>query len=346
MTSMVLNKSGIYALLVISALLIGLTEFGLSGKPGSLLLTLLFWSCIAQGCIALAAACELVNARWIASLRRELLSLYPLLLLLPLLFLFLWPQLDLYPWTDHPTLWLNRPFFMLRNLAILLAVFLAGRHLAKRSLDGQTTGPAAVIYLLLFVTSQTLAAFDWVMSLVWPWISTLLGAYFFTEALYAATAASGLLMVLYFQGKTRDTSLAVGNHLRDIGLLMFGFSVLWTGLFFAQFLLLWYGNLPEEVGYILDIISNSPGRELAWLFPLALFLAPFILLLAAPVKKSRHMIAAVSCTVLGGLFIERLCLVMPTVPLHAGALLFYNLLLIAVALLMLHSSMHVSASAD
>jgi hypothetical protein len=338
MTSMVLNKPGIYALLIISSLLIGLTEFGLSGKPGSLLLTLLFWSALIQGCIAMVAVCELVQARWIASLRRELLSLYPLLLLLPLLFLFLWPQLDLYRWTDHPNLWLNKPFFMLRNLALLLAVFFAGRHLARRSLDGGDTGPVAVIYLLLFVGSQSLAAFDWLMSLVWPWISTLLGAYFFTEALYAAAGVSALLMLLYFPRRHRDDGPATGNHLRDIGLLLFGFSVLWGGLFFAQFLLLWYGNLPEEVGFIHDVIATSPGRELAWLFPLGLFLAPFVLLLAAPVKHNRHMVAGVAAIVLGGLFIERLCLILPTVPLHGGVLLFYNLLLLAVALTIIHST--------
>lgn len=338
MTSMVLNKAGIYALLIIAGLLIGLTEFGLSGKPGALLLTLLFWAGIAQGCIALVAVCELVRARWIASLRRELLSLYPMLLLLPLLFMFLWPQLDLYPWAKHPNLWLNKPFFMIRNMTLLLAVFFAGRHLAHRSLAQQPAGPAAVVYLLLFVASQSLVAFDWLMSLAWPWINTLLGIYFFTEALYGASAVSGLLMLLYSQRKRRDPHLDSQTHLRDISLLMFGFSVLWGGLFFAQVLLLWYGNLPEEVGFILDLISSSPGRELAWLFPLGLFLAPFILLLAASAKQNRHMVAGVACAVLGGLFIERWCLVLPTVPLHSGALLFYNLLLIAVALIMLHSS--------
>jgi hypothetical protein len=346
MTSLVLNKAGIYTLLMITTLLIGLTEFGLSGKPGALLLTLLFWSTIAQGCIALVAVCELVTARWMASLRRELLSLYPLLLLLPLLFLLLWPQLDLYPWTKHPNLWLNKPFFMTRNLALLLAVFFAGRHLARRSMAKQPAGPAAVIYLLLFVASQSLVAFDWFMSLVWPWISTLLGAYFFTEGLYGAAAVSGLLMLLYFKQKHAENGLPVTIHLRDIGLLMFGFSVLWGGLFFAQFLLLWYGNLPEEVGFILDLVSSSPGRELAWLFPLTLFLAPFLLLLAAPVKQNRHMVAGVAGVVLAGLFIERLCLVLPTVPMHGGVLLFYNLLLFALALVILHSSVHATSQID
>lgn len=346
MTSMVLNKAGIYALLIIAALLIGLTEFGLSGEPGALLLTLLFWSSVAQGCIALVAVCELVRARWIAALRQELLSLYPLLLLLPLLFLFFWPQLDLYPWTEHPTLWLNKPFFMTRNLALLLAVFFSGRDLARRSLARQPAGASAVIYLLLFVVSQSLAAFDWLMSLVWPWISTLLGFYFFTESLYAAAAVSGILMLLYHKRKNRENNLCASKNLRDVSLLLFGFSVLWCGLYFAQFLLLWYGNLPEEAGYILDLIAASPGRELAWLFPLGLFLAPFILLLAAAVKQNRYMVAAVAATMLAGLYIERLWLVLPTIPLHGGALLFYNLLVIAAMLVMLHSSTHISPDTE
>lgn len=344
MTSLTLNRAGIYALLTICALFIGLTEFGLSDQPGALLLTLLFWATIIQGCIAIVAVCELIRARWIASLRRELLSLYPLLMLLPLLFLFIWPQLDLYPWTEHPTLWLNKPFFMLRNLGLLLAVFFAARHLARRSLAGLPAGPAAVVYLLLFVASQSLVAFDWVMSLVWPWVSTLLGAYFFTEGLYAAAAVSALLMLLFQRRKSRDPELPATSHLRDIGILMFGFSVLWAGLFFAQFLLLWYGNLPEEVGYVIDMIGASPGREAAWVFLLGMFLAPFTLLMPAVVKRNHHLVAGVGAIVLAGLFSERLCLILPTVPLHGGAVLLYNLLLIAALLLTMHSTVDAPAS--
>ncbi|MEZ4484136.1 MAG: hypothetical protein R2864_05910, partial [Syntrophotaleaceae bacterium] len=97
-----LSSGGCHALLLILAATIALVEYGgLIDQRGSLLLTLTFWTTLIQGALAAAAVTALVKAKWIASLRRELLALYPLLLLLALLFALLWPQLHLYPWSDH-----------------------------------------------------------------------------------------------------------------------------------------------------------------------------------------------------------------------------------------------------
>ncbi|MEZ4599823.1 MAG: hypothetical protein R2940_08545 [Syntrophotaleaceae bacterium] len=339
MTEVKFGTNGIYILLLILTAFIALFEYGgFFGDRGALLLTLAFWAALIQGAIAVAAVTLLVRAKWIGSLRRELLSLYPLLLLLAVLFALLWPQMDLYPWREHPTAWLNRNFFMLRNLAALLLTFLAGRTLARRSATpAGASDRHAVIYLLLFVVSQSLVGYDWVMSAAYPWVNTLFGMYFFAESLYGGIALAGMLLGLYHRARLAESPRETPVHVRDVGLLLFGFSVLWAGLFFAQYLLIWYGNIPEEVHFIVERISASPYRELSWFFLLALFAAPFTTLLGAGGKRDIRVVALVSLVILAGLFAERMLFLLPVVPQHGGGMVVYNLLLTAATLVVLQS---------
>jgi hypothetical protein len=325
-------------LLVLVAIAAFFEYGGLVAGKGSLLMTLVFWTTLLQGGIAAAAVADLVGARWIALLRRQILAAYPLLLVSPVLLILLVPRLDLYPWAEDPGQWLNTPFFLLRNLALLLAVYGTGRRYALRSLRGDPRTPAsAVIYLFAFVASQTLVAFDWVMSLEYPWISTLFGAYFFVEALYAGLALAGVLCFLLplRQGEGREAEMI--KPLRDIGLLLFGFSVLWGGLFFAQYLLLWYGNLPEEVQFIARRLESLPLRVLSVFFLTANFLGPFLGLLGRRAKRSDRVVGAVAALVLAGLFAERLFFILPAAPLPVALLLVENILFFAFWLLTVHS---------
>ncbi|OEU52076.1 MAG: hypothetical protein BA871_01045 [Desulfuromonadales bacterium C00003096] len=172
------------------------------------------------------------------------------------------------------------------------------------------------------------------------------GLYFFTEALYAGIAVSGLAMLLYFRPRMQIAPKDTTRHLRDVSLLLFGFSILWAGLFFAQFLLIWYANLPEEVHFVTERLAHSPERELCWLFLLCLFLAPFITLLGNKAKGDLRFVSAVSLLVLTGLFAERLFILLPAIPYHGGALLLYNGLLFVMLLLTLHSSERLLPSAS
>ncbi|MGB8929674.1 MAG: hypothetical protein WCC48_00325 [Anaeromyxobacteraceae bacterium] len=299
---------------------IGLLEYGAGGR-GALLVTLVFWTAIAQGSVAVVAVTDLTGARWGSSVKRELLVAAQLLPVLAALFLLLWPRLELYPWTAAPGRWLNRPFFMARGVALLLAAAVVARAFARRSLRGAPeTRPLAVAYLILFAACQTLVAFDWVMSLSYPWVSSMFGMYFSVEALYAGLAAAGLIVLSLDRDRREREPATWAAARRDLGLLQFGFSVLWGGLFFAQFMLLWYGNLPEEVGFIAQRIAASPTRELAVLFLAACFGLPFIVFLSAGAKRSARAIGAVSVSILAGLIAEKLLLILPAVPLHHGVL--------------------------
>lgn len=339
MTTVSMDRSTFLIFLLVLVVSLAFLEYGgLVAGRGALLLTLVFWTALFQGAIAAAAVADLTNAKWIAALRRELLVAYPLLLIPAVLLLLLAPQLGLYPWAEAPGRWLNEPFFLLRNLALLLAVCVAGRLYALRSLQGDPGTPrSAIFYLFAFAASQTLVAFDWVMSLEYPWVSSLFGAYFFVEALYAGLALTGLLLLLFPDRRGSALSPESPQPLRDIGLLLFGFSILWGGLFFAQFLLLWYGNLPEEVQFIARRIETTPLRALCVGFLAGNFLIPFLVLLSRRAKRSAPVVGGVAAIVLAGILAERLLFVLPAAPVHLGILLAENTLILAFWLLTVHS---------
>lgn len=338
METLKLRPGGLYLLLVGVAAFIALFEYSGMVEHGGLLVTVVFWTGLVQGCLAVIAVTELVDARWIASLKNELAAVHPLLLLLILLYLLLWPQADLYPWTKAPGAWLNEPFFFGRGLLFLFLSWAAGGLLIRRSLRGDRERKKyAVIYLFVFVVSQCLVAYDWVMSLEYPWYSTLFGAYFFIEALYAGVAMSGLVFFFFYRGKAAEEPIVARRHLRDIASLMFGFSILWTGLFFAQFLLLWYGNLPEEVGFIAERISTPFWQGLAWFFLAAGFLVPFTVLISRRAKSSPGIVALVAMAVLLGQLAERLLYVLPAAPLHLGVIVLESSLLFFLWLLAINS---------
>ncbi|BCR03284.1 hypothetical protein DESUT3_03530 [Desulfuromonas versatilis] len=340
METLKLRQGHFYLLLLVLAGALGFVEYGGMVKPrGALLTTLVFWTMLIQGCVALAAVTELIGARWIASLRRELLAACPLQLLVIVLYLLMLPQLGLYPWTEEPGRWLNPSFFIGRSLVLLVLCYWAGRRFARASLAGsEAKKPWAVTYLALFVTTQSLVGFDWVMSLEYPWYSSLFGAYFFVEALYCGIALSALLFLFVHRSREGRDPDRARRHLGDVGTLLFGFSVLWVGLFFTQYLLLWYGNLPEEVGFILRRISTAPFLALCWLLIVASFLVPFTVLISRRAKGHPAVLGAVAATVLAGQLMEKLLFILPVVPLHFGSLVTQFVLVAGTWLLTVHSS--------
>jgi hypothetical protein len=291
------------------------------GRGGSLLLAFLFFIAVVEGCIAAAAAGATVNARWVGSVRKELLSVTPLLLVASFLLLLLIPFVDTYPWAGKQGIWLRKDFFIGRNLAFLLLAYVTARRFAAAPADGEGTKSRAAWYLLVFVVSQSLTAFDLVMSLEYPWISALLGGYFFIEAIYAGFAVSALLCLLF-----RGTPPAAGGHgsrsdLSDLSILMFGFSIMWAGLFFAQYLTIWYGNIPEEVGFIARRVAASPLRELSVAVLFLLFFIPFPALLATRAKSNPYVVSAAALSILSGILVERYVFLAPVVRFSPVALM-------------------------
>ena len=210
---------------------------------------------------------------------------------------------------------------------------------ARRTITAGSTGSPPP-YAVLFAIVGTIIAFDGIMALQPHWFSNLFGAFYFMGSFLGAHMLLALMMI-YGASHLGITDLVSPKQRHDLGKLCFGFTVFWTYLMWAQFLVIWYGNMPEETGFV---FSRLWGR---WLpvgtaVVLGMFVIPFFGLLGvAPKKIAGHdgFFATVS---LVALWLERYLLVMPSVTRSAGSglrvarvgptLLFLGLYLLAYAL--------------
>jgi len=310
-------------LLIIIFLIVGIGIFLLENtlKPenyGSLLLTLLFWVAIVQGCIALVAAADLAKGKWIAPLKKHLLSVYPLILLIAVLFLIMSRQMNIYHWTEEKSdFWFNEWSFIIRNFVLLVASFVLAWKFARESIkESEKKNLWAALYILSFVVSQSLIGFDWVMSLEYPWISTLFGAYFFIEATYLGLATAAIFYLFLLRNASLENPEQARKTLKDVATFMFGFSLFWAGMFFAQFLTIWYGNLPEEVMFTTKRLASPLFTAMSRYVLGALFFVPFIVLLSRKIKSIPIGVSIIALVVMSGVFVERLFFLMPNVSIN------------------------------
>ncbi len=148
------------------------------------------------------------------------------------------------------------------------------------------------------------------MSLDAHWFSTLFGPYFFIGAFFSALAGIAIVSVIL------RSSLGLGkyigyNQMRDLGQLLFGFSLFWTYLFWSQFLPIWYANLPEEIGFVIRRISE-PYKDLSWAVLFCGFFFPFVTLLPRKTKVTTWMLSLISLSIFVGIWLERFVLVTPS----------------------------------
>ncbi len=309
-------------------------ETAFRGTAGaSVILTIAFWKAISEGSVALATVGELTGAKWLSPIKRPLTSLYPMIALTALLMFLIAGRFSLYSWTGSGGVWLNEWFFLGRNVGSSAVLFVLAWRLAAGR-PGPGRGTLVVGYLLFFVLSQSLLAFDLVMSLEHPWISTLFGGYFFIEALYSGMAVAGVVCFVLTRSAAPESRASLSRTLRDVATLIFGFSLLWAGLFYAQFLVIWYGNIPEEAGYLVRRLSQAPLRELSYSVLAALFFAPFLTLLSRRAKSRPAAVLAASLVVLYGLFAERIVLIAPAAALSPVLVAAESLIMLAYALVL------------
>jgi hypothetical protein len=263
----------------------------------------------------------------------------------------------LFPWTDPAHVagdsllagkqpYLDTSLFALRAVAyfavwLLFAHLFVGRSLAQdRGAAGAdatvTMRRRAPIFVLLFGVSVTFAAFDWLMSLAPHWFSTVFGVYVFAGMFVTALAVI-TLGVLYLRARGRlGRGLVRPDHLFVLGAFVFGMSCFWAYIAFSQFMLIWYGNLPEETAYYLTRLQGGWLR-LSWLLGILRFLVPFFLLLGRPAKSDPRVLVLACTLVVAGQLLDLYWLVMPEVHRAGPALRFAETgpLLLMVGLLLL-----------
>jgi hypothetical protein len=296
----------------------------------SYLLAYLFWFGIPLGCLAILMVHHLVGGAWGAVIRRVLESstrTFPLLVLLfvPLLFglheLYIWARPEVVTndaLLQRKSSYLNVPFFILRS-ALYFIIWLAVSYLFNRwSLAQDQTaadpferrmrllsGPGLVLYVL----TATFSAVDWAMSLEPHWFSTIYGILVIVGQLLA-TLAFAVVVVARLADTPPLSEVMSAAHFHDLGNLILAFVMLWAYMAISQFLIIWAGNLPEEITWYLH--RTQGGWEwMALALILFDFTLPFLLLLSRGIKQRGQLLAWVAAAVLVMHLVDLFWLVVP-----------------------------------
>jgi Ni/Fe-hydrogenase subunit HybB-like protein len=198
----------------------------------------------------------------------------------------------------------------------------------------------APLYVVIFAYVGTVLAFDGVMALQPHWYSNLLGGFYFMGSFLGGHMLLVLTM-LYGASHLGVSDLVSPKQRHDLGKLCFGFTVFWTYLMWAQFLVIWYGNLPEETGFVFSRLWG-PWLPIGTTVGVGMFIIPFFGLLGVAPKKVRVTLGFFATVSLVSLWLERYLLVMPSVTALPGprfelpelgpTLLFLGLFLLCYAL--------------
>jgi hypothetical protein len=174
--------------------------------------------------------------------------------------------------------------------------------------QSRLAGALVVVYAVV----MTIVGFDFIMSLAPHWLSNLLGAYFFMAAWLMGLMALALTTILW--RRHLDLADLITPHtLHDLGKLCFAFTVFWAYLFFSQFIVIWYGNMPEETSFMMLRIAVQPWRSIGILMVVLVFVVPFWGLMGVVPKKTPAILGTFAVISLVGLWLDRWVFVVPSI---------------------------------
>ncbi len=298
----------------------------------SYLVAFVFWNGLAVGSLAVLMLQYLTGGAWGIAIRRELEAATRTLPLTALAFVPLALGMHrLYEWTHadavaHDPLlqkkvaYLNEPFFIARAAVAFLAWILMARALNRWSLEqDEASGDHKAIDrrlqllsgggLVVYALTTTFTSIDWVMSLEPHWYSTMYGVNFMiSQGLGALALATAALLLV--SGFSPLAGFLGGRHRHDLGKMMFAFTMLWAYVNFSQYLIVWSGNLPEEISWYLARFRGGWG----WVGLAILilhFVVPFLLLLSREANRNPRLLSLAAIILLAMRFVDVAWLVLP-----------------------------------
>jgi hypothetical protein len=238
----------------------------------------------------------------------------------------------IFPWIAHPAEgkegWLNAPFLITRDwIAIIILTFLSWLLVTwsrepeaitwqrdPRTIEMPPRGlrrlaPAVgIVYCVVF----TLLAFDLIMSLSPQWHSTLYGWWFFETAFWSSIVAMAFVVVRMAILLPAGNAFSRPELRHDVGKMVFAFSVFWIYLGFAQYIVIWYGDIPVETFFILVRFWHYPWAMISWIPVFFMWVIPFTFLMGVRPKKSLLILGTVSTLGLIGVWILLYIMIVPS----------------------------------
>ncbi|MEC7925264.1 MAG: hypothetical protein VX618_02095 [Thermodesulfobacteriota bacterium] len=305
----------------------------------------LFWAGVSHGGILFAAAMRITQSSWGRPMMRifESFGSFIPIVFIFIIFLYIGGEYTLpymtkdYVYTQK-VFWLGegfvfgRTFLMIGGLHILIYFYLynslrqdlAGStltqgffsFLSKPLLENENNFDSKLYKLsiaiaFIYALSMSFIAFDFIMSLDTHFYSTLFGIYYFMASVLAAlmlTVIISSMLTLKFNLQKVITEM----QFYDCGKLMFGLSVFWLYSMYSQFLPIWYGNMPEETGFVGLRVFEDPYKTFIWAILTCVFVIPFVSLIPRTTKLVKPIIAAIASVSFLGLFLEKIWLVYPS----------------------------------
>ncbi len=212
--------------------------------------------------------------------------------------------------------YLNGPFFLIRA-AIFLLAWNWYRYKSRKNCIAQDNSNdnsfykknfnISAIFLVIFIVSESIMSWDWIMSVDPHWFSTLFGWYVF-----ASFFVSGITVICFVTLYLKSKGLLEyvnTSHIHDLAKFMFGISVFWTYLWFSQFMLIWYSNIPEEVTYFITRIESYTLPF--WGMLVLNFVFPLLILINTDFKRITWILVMAGTVILFGHYIDFYTMIMP-----------------------------------
>lgn len=218
---------------------------------------------------------------------------------------------------DGKSWWINVPGWTIRGVVYLL-LWNAYRFFIRKSSKAEDTANdgyktykknynASVIFLVVFMITESMMTWDWIMGIDPHWFSTLFGWYVLASLLVSALTVTAFVTI-YLRSKNALPGVN-DSHIHDLAKFMFGFSVFWTYLWFAQFMLIWYANIPEETTYFMARFNEY---KLPFLSMLVMnFVFPILLLINSDFKSIPWFVVIGGIVILAGHYVDVFVMVMP-----------------------------------
>ncbi len=225
--------------------------------------------------------------------------------------------------------YLNQPFFWVRTILYIGVWMYFANWFRKNSLkedklnlDGAVSPVykkaiiKGVLFIAFFAYTSSSSAWDWIMAIDVHWFSTMFGWYAFS-GMWVSMMIVAVVMVQYLKknGYLKEVN---SSHVHDIGKWMFAISCLWSYIWFCQFMLIWYSNIPEEVTYYVQRFNDYRGLYIGTFF--VNFMMPFFILMSRDAKRNGIFLIPVALIIFLGHWVDVLIMVLPGTMFEHGTL--------------------------